>query len=301
MNWEDARIFLSIAREGQLLAAGRRLGINQATLSRRLTHLETELQTTLVVRGPQGCALTSEGAALVAHLERAETAMVEGEALFTGGAARISGTVRIGAPDGFGVHFLSSRLRLLAARHPDLSIELVPVPRSFSLSQREADVAVLVGRPERGRAVISKLTEYSLGLFAAADYLAEMGRPETPEDLGRHRLVGYVEDLLYARSLDYAADFFGAFRPGIAISSALGQMQAVRSGAGIGVLHDYIAHAEPGLVRLMPDQSVLRSYWLAYHESLREIRRVQAVVNFIKSEVARSTGWIAERVGGDDR
>lgn len=51
MNWDDARIFLAIAREGQMLAAGRRLGINQATLSRRLTHLEAGLQTTLVVRG----------------------------------------------------------------------------------------------------------------------------------------------------------------------------------------------------------------------------------------------------------
>ncbi len=292
MNWDDARIFLAIAREGQMLAAGRRIGVNQATMSRRLTQLETELQTTLVVRGPQGCVLTSEGAALVLHLERAETAMTEGEALFNGGTAQISGTVRIGAPDGFGVHFLSPRLRLLAARHPDLNVELVPVPRSFSLSQREADVAILVGRPERGRAVTARLTDYSLGLFAARDYIAEMGRPEVPEDLSRHRLVGYVEDLLYARLLDYSAEFFGSYRPSIAISSALGQMQAVRAGAGIGVLHDYIAGPEPDLVRLMPERSIRRSYWLAYHESQREIRRVQAVVNFIRAEVARATGWI---------
>ena len=75
--------------------------------------------------------------------------------------------MRIGTPDGFGVHFLAPRLNRLATRHPDLALELVPVPRSFSLSQREADVAIIVGRPERGRAVVSRLTDYSLGLYAA--------------------------------------------------------------------------------------------------------------------------------------
>jgi DNA-binding transcriptional LysR family regulator len=43
-------------------------------------------------------------------------------------------------------------------------VQLVPVPRSFSLSEREADVAVMVGQPERGRLVVRKLTDYTLGL-----------------------------------------------------------------------------------------------------------------------------------------
>ncbi|WP_108260529.1 LysR family transcriptional regulator [Mangrovicoccus ximenensis] len=82
MDWDDARMFLAVAREGQLLGAAKRLGVNQATLSRRLTHLERDLQATLMLRGPQGCALTGEGQALMARLERAEAAMQEGEALF---------------------------------------------------------------------------------------------------------------------------------------------------------------------------------------------------------------------------
>ncbi|MCB1351553.1 MAG: LysR family transcriptional regulator [Rhodobacteraceae bacterium] len=298
MDWEDARLFLTVAREGRLLGAAKRLGINQSTLSRRLTHLERDLQTTLVVRGPQGCALTAEGQALAQRLERAEDALLEGEALFRDRSTRVSGTVRIGTPDGFGVHFLAPRLNRLATRHPDLALELVPVPRSFSLSQREADVAIIVGRPERGRAVVSRLTDYSLGLYAAQDYLAEMGAPKAPEDLAAHRLVGYVEDLLYARTLDYAAEFFGALPPRIAISSALGQFEAVRAGAGVGVLHDYIARKEAGLVRLMPEISVRRSYWLAYHESQRAIHRVQAVVSFIKAAVAREPGWVIDGSGG---
>ena len=141
MDWEDARLFLTVAREGRLLGAAKRLGLNQSTLSRRLTHLERDLQTTLVVRGPQGCALTAEGQALAQRLERAEDALLEGEALFRDRSTRVSGTVRIGTPDGFGVHFLAPRLNRLATRHPDLALELVPVFAKNEL-HREALAAI---------------------------------------------------------------------------------------------------------------------------------------------------------------
>ena len=294
MDWDDARIFLTVAREGQLSSAARRLGVNQTTLSRRLTALERDLQATLMLRGPQGCALTEEGQALMARLELAETAMQEAEGLFGAAQARVSGTVRIGAPDGFGVQFLAPRLGDLARRHPELRVELVPVPRAFSLSQREADLAILVGRPETGRAVASRLTEYSLGLYASARYLTAMGTPASPADLGRHRLIGYVEDLLAAPGLDYVAEFFGPHRPTLAISTALGQMEAVRAGAGIGVLHDYIAGRDPALIRVLPGLTVRRAYWLAYHESQRGLTRLQAVAGFIRQAVAREGGWVRD-------
>lgn len=292
MNWDDARLFLTVAREGRMLAAGKRLGVNQATLSRRLTAMERGLQTTLMTRGPWGCLLTAEGQALMAHLERAEAAMQEGEALFTGAEAQLSGTVRIGAPDGFGVQFLAPRLEKLAAKHPDLRVELAPAPRNFSLSQREADIAVLVGRPESGRTVSGKLTDYSLSLYAARRYLERMGAPADEAELARHRLIGYVEDLLFTPSLDYGAEFFGALRPNLAVSSALGQMQAVRSGGGIGVLHDYLADGDDELQRVLPERSITRAYWIAWHESQRGNRRIRAVTDFIREEVSAASGWL---------
>jgi hypothetical protein len=103
----------------------------------------------------------------------------------------IAGTVRIGAPDGFGVSFLAPRLGRLIQRHPELRIQLVPVPRSFSLSQREADIAITLERPEQGRLVSSKLTDYTLGLYASQDYLQANGAPDDidgSEGASAHRL-----------------------------------------------------------------------------------------------------------------
>lgn len=115
--------------------------------------LETATETRLFVRRTNGCELTEEGARFLISAERMEAEMLSAQAVLGQGLSAISGTVRIGAPDGFGVSFLAPRLGALTAAHPELRIELVPVPRSFSLSHREADIAITIERPEQGRLV----------------------------------------------------------------------------------------------------------------------------------------------------
>ncbi|KRA58798.1 LysR family transcriptional regulator [Agrobacterium sp. LC34] len=286
MNWDDVRIFLAVARSGQILAASKRLGLNHATLSRRLTLLEQALKTQLFIRRTNGCEMTEEGQRFLGAAERMETEMLNAQANLGRVDMAVAGTVRIGAPDGLGVSFLAPRLGRLTARYPDLKIQLVPVPRSFSLSQREADIAITIERPEQGRLMFSKLTDYSLGLYASADYLAEYGTPDDVEALKRHRRIGYVEDLIFSPSLNYTGEIMRDWDAAFEISSATGQTEAVRSGAGIGILHNYIAGQYPELLRIMPHISISRSYWTAYHESARQLVRVRTVVDFLQELVA---------------
>jgi len=179
----------------------------------------------------------------------------------------------------------------LAEQQKGLTLQLVPVPRSFSLSEREADIAVMVGRPETGRLVARKLTDYTLGLYAAPDYLARFGMPETLDDLETgHRLVGHVDDLIYAPGLNYSREFLRHWQSAIEISSAIGQTEAVRGGAGIGVLHDYLALGDPGLVRVLPQTFIARAYWVAMHESLRNVERVRVVARFLAEIVRENQG-----------
>ena len=290
MNWDDARMFLAVARTGQLLAASRRLGVNHATLSRRVSALEKALKTRLLIRRTNGCDLTAEGEAFLSAAERMETEMLAVQASIGRIDTAVAGTVRVGAPDGFGVSFLAPRLGRLTARHPELKIQLVPVPRSFSLSQREADIAITLERPEQGRLVSSKLTDYTLGLYASRDYLGEHGTPETVEDLKIHRRIGYVEDLIFTASLNFTGEIMRSWDASFEISSATGQTEAVRSGAGIGILHDYIARQYGELVRLLPATSIRRAYWTTWHESARDLARVRTVAEFVQDLVRQEHG-----------
>ena len=281
MNWDDARIFLAVARAGQILGAARRLGINHATVSRRVAALEAALSTKLFRRQTTGSELTPEGERFLAIAERMETEISAARAEIAGEDQVVAGTVRIGAPDGFGVAYLASRLGALSVEHPDLAIQLVPVPRSFSLSRREADIAITMERPTEGRLVAAKLVDYTLALYASRAYAQENGLPAAPAELKRHRLVGYVPDLVISPSLDYAAEVAPDFEPPFMISSALGQVEAVRAGAGIGILHSFIARGHADLVRLEGFAPIRRAYWIVFHESVRGLGRIQAVSGFI--------------------
>lgn len=289
MDWDDARYFLAVAREGQMLGAAIRLGVSQARLSRHLAALEAALGTRLLDRSTRGCTLTDDGRAFMEAAERAEAAMLGTQARLGSGGVAV-GTVRIGAPDGFGSAFLAPRLGRIRAVHPGLRLELVPLPRAFSLSAREADLAVMVGRPQSGRLVARHLAGYGLGLYAARSYLAARGVPEDADDLRNHALVGYVDDLVPVPALRYAEDLLPGRTPDVAVSTAVGQLEAVRSGAGIGVLHDFMTSDAPELVRLLPGSSVRRDYWLARHENLRGSARIDAVADAIALMVAEARG-----------
>lgn len=292
MNWDDVRIFLAVARQGQILGAARALGQNHATVARRLDALEAALSIKLFVRTPSGSELSADGERFLVHAERMESAMLSArEAAGAGG--EIAGSVRVGAPDGFGVAFLAPRIGELTERHPGLRIELVPVPRAFSLSRREADIAVTVQRPSEGRLVARKLTDYRLGLYAARTYLDRFGTPATLEALAAHRLVGYVEDLIVTESLNYTGEFLKNWRSSVAVSSAMGQTEAVRAGAGIGILHGFMAQLDPQLVPVLPEHTVIRSYWTVMHEDLRNVRRIALVSEFLRETVARNQAIFA--------
>jgi DNA-binding transcriptional LysR family regulator len=293
MDWDDLRIFLAVARAGQLLGAANRLGINHATVSRRIANLEQSLGTNVIDRLTTGCRLTAAGEELFALAERMEHEAIAAVAIGGDDAGEVSGVVRIGAPDGFGVAWLAPRLGALAARHPRLVVELVPVPRSFSLSRREADLVIAVERPAEGRLVAARLVDYALRLYAARSYAQEHGLPEGPRELSRHRMVGYVPDLLISPALDYAGELGAAWQPAIAVSSALGQVAAVKAGAGLGILHAFIARDDPDLVAVPGFPPIMRSYWLVYPEPLRGLKTIQAVSGFLAEAIERDRASFA--------
>ena len=169
----------------------------------------------------------------------------------------------------------------------------MPVPQAGPLSRREVDIAVVLEKPVAGRFVARKLTDYAIGLFASARYLDRHPGPERREDLASHALVGYVEELNHSPALDYVAELCGSVPVRFQCASAVGQLEAVRAGAGIGALHAFIARHHPDLVRVLPDSGATRTYWLVEHEDTRGIGRIRAVHDFLVDAVARDRAAFA--------
>jgi DNA-binding transcriptional LysR family regulator len=286
VDWDNVRIFLAVARAGQFLAAARLLRIDHATVTRRITRLEQALGTKLFERRTSGCLLTPAGERFLTAAERIEGDMLRVQAELSTEDVTVGGTVRIGAPDGFGTLFLAPRLGKLMARHPGLMIQLVPLPRTFSLSNREADLAIVINRPEAGRLVTRKLIDYTLHFYAAKSYLAAHPAPRNAAELVQHVQVTYVQDLLFSDALNFVPEVFGPSFRRFECASALAQGEAVKAGAGIGILHDYAAYHDPELALVLPDIGFDRTYWIASHADTHDLMRLRVVSDFIRAEVA---------------
>ncbi|RJT22757.1 LysR family transcriptional regulator [Chakrabartia godavariana] len=288
MDWRDLQFFLAVAQKGQLSKAATAIGVDATTIGRRLRRLEGCLGTTLFEQTREGQVLTEAGEALLARAERMAQAAAEIEDQRGAGAASLSGTLRISVAEGFGIWFLAQHLPDFAAANPGLTIDLVASSGFLSLSKREADIAVLLSRPKAGPMLARKLSDYALRLYAAPAYLERSGAPAKAADLAQgHRLVGYVPDLVYAPELRYLDEIHPGLAPQIRSSSINAQHRLIASGAGIGVLPCFIGDADPGLIPLLPDQRIARSFWLVTHKDTHQLARIRAGKEWLAAMVTR--------------
>lgn len=284
-DWDDLRYFLSVARAGRLTVAAKRLGADHATVSRRISSLESALKAKLFERRPHGYQLTAQGERLLANAEAIETHALAAQSEIGGADLSLSGAVRIGAPDGLGAMFLAPRITALAERYPELEIQLVAMSRIPSLSKREADIAISLNPPREGRILARKLGDYDLALYASPDYLAAAPPVRTVNDLFAHRIVGYIDNLIYSPELDYLDEVAKGLRPRIQSSSILAQLAATEAGAGICVLPRFMT-GDARLQRVLADQVTLtRSFWLIVHADLRDVARIRATMDFLVREI----------------
>ena len=214
MDWDDLRVFLAVARSESLSGAGKTLKLDPATVGRRIARLEDAMAARLFLKSPQGYTLTDQGTGLIAHAERAESAMLGAREALSGPEG-LTGQIRIGAPDGCANYLLPQVLAAICDENPGLEVQIVALPRVFNLSKREADLAIAVSRPEAGRLTVQKLTDYQLHLAASRDYLAQHPAISDLSHLSRHRLIGYIPDMIFDKELDYLSQI-GAEVPPLA-------------------------------------------------------------------------------------
>ncbi|WP_372989498.1 LysR family transcriptional regulator [Sulfitobacter sp.] len=290
-NWDDLRLFLAVAREQSLSGAGKLVRLDPATLGRRMARVEKGLGATLFVKSPTGYALTEAGTQLLARAEAAEQAMRMATAGVSAPTDRLSGQIRIGAPDGCANYLLPQVCARLVAEHPELDIQIVALPRVFNLSRREADMAIGVSAPTAGRLVVQKIADYRLHLAAAESYLAAHDPIVGIADLQAHRLVGYIPDMIFDRELDYLAEL-GMTRVPMASNSVSVQVNMIRQGGGVGIVHDFSLPTTPGVKRILVDEvSLSRAFYLIRHaddrRNLRLSRFAEALAQGVRAEVAQ--------------
>nr|WP_267957763.1 substrate binding domain-containing protein [Halomonas zhangzhouensis] len=203
---------------------------------------------------------------------------------------QLSGQIRLGVTEGFGTWVIAPLLSAFCERHPGITLDLLALPRVVNLSRHEADLAITVERPASQGLVISRLCDYRLRLYGSESYFRRHGRPARLDELGRHRLIGYVDDLIFSEQLSYLDPLLDPAvvgQPGphfsIRSTSVTTQHSAALKGAGLAVLPCFMAETGDRLESVLNDEvGIVRQFWITSRQEQRRLARVRLLWDFLR-------------------
>jgi len=277
--WDDARIFLAVARTGTLSGAAIALEMGVATISRRLDRLEAALGVPLFSRHQSGYRLTDDGQAL---LERAEALEHAGHAF--GDAAqnqgRVTRTVRLATAENLANPLIIPSLGSLFTRYPDLNVEIVNGVQTVNLHLRDADLAVRMLKPEAGNVTIKRLGTLGFGLYGSRAYVNTRCAGMDATVFDNDVFIGWAESHGHLPAAKWMTRILQDRPCKVATNTLSAQLSAATSGLGLAVLPHYVARLA-GLVCLLPEMGVDQPIWLVIHSDLAHSRRVRAVADHL--------------------
>jgi DNA-binding transcriptional LysR family regulator len=188
---EAMTVFATIADAGSLSAAGRRLGVPLATVSRRLADLESRLKTRLITRSTRRLVLTDAGRDYLAACRQILEQVDEAERAAAGAYAQVKGQLVVAAPIVFGrLHAVPVAAAFLQ-RHPEVDIQLRLGDRNVNLIEEHVDVALRIGALRDGNLLATQLGTTRRVVCASPAYLDRFGAPATPGELANHRCISF--------------------------------------------------------------------------------------------------------------
>ena len=252
-------LLLAVVEAGSLSGAGRALGIPLATASRRISDLEAHLGARLLVRSNRRIGLTEAGEGYVAACRRILDDLAAAERAAAGEYARPMGELVITAPIVFGRLHLLPLVGEFLRLYPQITVRLTLADRLLHLAEDHVDLALRIGNLPDSSLRAVRLGAIRRVVCASPAYLAERGRPETPQDLAGHDILAFT---------GLEGDRWGFvtgdqerlvhFAPRLTVNTAEAAIDAARAGLGLTrVLSYQIAEAERAgaLVRVLEDHA----------------------------------------------
>jgi DNA-binding transcriptional LysR family regulator len=293
VQWDDLRVFLAVAQAGSLRRAARALGVGQPTIIRHVRQLEQSLGGRLFERTRDGHRLTHAGQSLLPMAQGmadAATVIDRRRVAFADGAG---GVVRVAAGE-WGARFLAPRMASLVDSARDLTVELVESHQEPDLDRREADLFVGHGLPTRGHLIRIVLGTMAGAIYGSAALVEAQPAARTEARWRACPWVAYDAPHEYFGTMAWLMRRLGDQRPRIRASRFALQVEAIRAGAGLGILPCFLGDGDPSLVRLTaPIPEVGADYWLLVHPDLRAVPRVRRLIDGITAAFKRERPALA--------
>lgn len=291
VDLDDLHCVAAIYEEKSLSGAARRLGVNHATVYRRLNQLEAQLGVRLFERAGGRYAPTAAGEEL-ARAGAAMSLIAEQSLLKVAGRdLRPSGVVRLTTTDSIAENLLNPIVALCRQRYPQITLELSIAPQMYDLSKRDADIAIRPAASVPEHLIGKRIGSLALAVYAAPAYL--QGRQGST--LAEHEWIALDDGRGAHPSLQWLSSIKPLDQVGYRINSFNAIKHACADGLGLALLPCFLGDSHPGLQRVLsPIPELSLDLWLLTHPDLRDTLRIKTIFNILREELtklaARLTG-----------
>lgn len=242
-DFEAWSIFACVVEHKSFTAAADALGLSKATVSKAITRLEMQVGAPLFHRTSRRLALTDSGTKLVDH---AKAILAEGQAAEEAArdeASEPAGLVRLAMPMSFGLRDVGPVIADFLCLYRQISIDMHLSDAKVDLIGEGFDIGLRIASLPDSSLRARKLRDVKTYIVAAPEYLARMGSPRHPAELGEHECLRY--SLLTAPELWRFTNEKGeeaAVRPHgrLRANNSDVMLHSLRSGHGIAVVPDFI-------------------------------------------------------------
>ena len=271
-DWEDLRFFSTFAQTGSLASAAKKLGVDHATVARRIASLEASVNLRLVDRRPRAYLLTEDGRQVARYGEQMSESAHSLERFSGAEQGVVEGDVIIAAPHVLIGNLVAPHIGSFYEQFPRIRLSLTGTKERLSLARREADITLGLVRPVESAVVTRRLGQVNFTLYGSAAYL-ESGRPLS--------IIAYDNSVADTPQQSWLKKHC-AGQPVVFFSNDL-RLQAITAAghAGIALLPDYLAK-EYHLVPVQPGGPVLaQDIWMSVHKDVRHARHIIPVTDFL--------------------
>ncbi len=277
MNWDDLRFFLAVARQRTLLQAGKQLGVNHSTVSRRIHALQEDTGSRLFDRNPDGWVLTAAGEELLAIATRVESEFAAVDRTVLGQDARLSGPLRVTTIDMLAIYH-ADVFGSFADRYPDVELELSVDNTPRSLTKREADVALRMTNAPPEYLVGRKILRHEFAVYGARELVNTMDG----EDLESIPWLAWDERVGARLTREWMQKNVPGARIACRVDTSTVMFACVAAGIGITFLPCAYGDTHPELRRIRePEDGFGMDLWLLTHPDLRATARVRAFMGHV--------------------
>ncbi|MFC4671748.1 LysR family transcriptional regulator [Seohaeicola nanhaiensis] len=281
-NWDNLRYVLAVADRGSLSAAAKTLGVNHATVLRRVAAFEEEHGGPVFEKTASGYRVLADRARVIEAAREVANAMVSVERLMDGARAPVRGVVRISSTDSLCQVVLPSFMARMQAALPELRLDYFSSNAHLDFARLQADIAV---RPaERLPDELSGETNAQLTFRAYSAPSRPGGWVGMAGPLVRSAPAAWMAANVEPEAIAGGADSFVVLR------------ELCRAGVGVAILPVYLGEGVPGLVarpELMADIRV--PVWVASYTELRDVPRIRIVREHLLAHLAEQADLLGGR------